>query len=613
MGYKNIIEILNNSGKNTTFLEIEGQKISYKDFSLNVRKLCGLFQNYGLKQGDKVVVATKTDYDTIVFFFSLLCYGITAVLTDINTNPQRAEAIIEQVEPSGFIVEEYLVDRWNINTTDKFFLILKDKPKKSALFRKLLGKKDPENSENSGTYPNIMDSLIPIESLPADINEETLAYILFTSGTTSDPKGVMISHKNLFSHLETLSKFYKLNSQANILNNLMLYHADGIIQGPVLAAYNGATLIRPIEQFDINKIGDLFNAIYKYRISHFFVVPTILSLMYKFSEGYEDSFITDDFKFIISVSAHIEKDLWEKFEKKFNTKIVNVYGLTETVAGSLFCGTDDNERKIGSVGKPVDCEARIIINDGSEAEINEQGELILRGEHITPGYFKNINATEQLIKDGWLYTGDLSIIDEKGFFSIVGRKKNIVISGGINIQPEEVSEIINSHPDIVESICFGIEDEIFGEKLISCIVKKTNSLLDTFILSEYLRSRIESSKIPAKIFILESLPKGLSGKVQLNEIKAIISSKLTTKTEKKNYQESLFRAASEAFKVPVNVLNPDDSSKTLNGWDSMAHLTFITLLEKNLNIRFSTAEIMIMNSLKSAENILLKKFSKANE
>ena len=599
-------ELQKSGNEKKVFAEIAGKVYTYGQLNSQVEKTCTLLFQSGLRTGDRVIVSTKNDYYTSLLFLSLLRAGLTAVLIDEQVSEQRAQGIIKQSNPQAYILEGPLFAKWGISEEDGYQLIVKEPVKKGMLFKKLLKKKTQTIESNLHEFPAILDTLTEIERLPETIGEETLAYILFTSGTTAQPKGVMISHKNLLTHLETLSHTYGINSESRLLNILMLYHADGIIQGPILAFYNQATVYRPLE-FDIQRIGELFSTIYKFRITHFIAVPTILALLNKFSEGYEESFQTDEFQFIVSVASHIERKLWEEFEEKFRTRIVNVYGLTETVAGSLFCGPAENHHKIGTVGKPIDCEAKIIDETGVALAAGQEGELLLKGDHISPGYFGNVEASKDVHKDGWLYTGDIAVVDSKGFYTITGRKKNIIISGGVNIHPEEVSEIINTHPEIMESVCLSQPDEVFGEKLICCAVLQEHSQLDSFQLIEFCRQNMEHSKVPAQVFFFDSLPKGLSGKVQLNAVKALLEEQHKSQQVGKDLRKDIFLAASEAFKVPVEKLTIGDTSQSIDGWDSMAHLFFITTLEKQYKIRFSTAEIMIMNSLQSAENILKKK------
>lgn len=592
--------------RSRSFAVISNQKYSYQELAETVSKMAGVLQAHGLKPGNRVVLSVANPLDTSILFWSMLASGITVVGIDPEAGKARAQFIIQQADVNGFIIDKQLISGWGLETDSRFILpVHTAQRKKGKLYKKLLSKKKVSTEIPEMAYPAILNDKDPVASLP-EIVPSTLAYILFTSGTTANPKGVMISHKNLFTHLETLGKQYKITAKSHLLNILKLYHADGVIQGPILAGYNACTWHRPLE-FEIPLIPDLLDSVYRNRITHAVMVPTILYLLHKFGEDYEDSFETADFQCVISVSSHIELALWEAFEKRFKTRIVNVYGLTETVAGSFFCGPDEASRKVGTIGKAIDCEAQIVTDSGAIAQAHEEGELQLRGDHVFAGYFNNQAATDEAMEGDWLKTGDLAVADEQGFYRITGRKKNIIISGGVNIHPEEITEVINTHPLVLESASLGVKDAAFGEKLVSCVVAEQGAALDATQLTAYLRDRLESSKIPGEIHFMEELPKGLSGKVQLKELREkLIHQNDTVGGMDQGLQTQVMQSASKAFSIPLDQLNEHANSRNIEGWDSMAHLQFITLLENKFRMRFSTADIMVMNSIQTAMEMVKK-------
>ena len=589
------------------FLETAAQRITYAQLTERIQKLATLFGQQGLREGDCVVVSVADEVETALLFLALLANGQTTVLLDPDAKSTRAESIIETAQPKGIIADDAFFERVPSAKNLPVVVVVKpEQPKKGQLFRKLLGQSAITPTDD--TYPAILTTLSP-SALPSQINPETVAYVLFTSGTTADTKGVQITHRSLFSHLQTLSQVYGLNAGSRLLNNLLLYHADGIIQGPVLAAYQGAACIRPLA-FEIDRISELLDAVYKYRITHFVAVPTMLALIQRFTDGYEDSFQTDDFRFVISVSSHLEETLWRTFSDRFGVKIVNVYGLTETVAGGLFSGPSDETYQIGTVGKPADMEARIVDEAGQDVADGEAGELWLRGDNVMKGYLRNERATTAVLHEGWLHTGDIAVRNPDGFYRITGRLKNIIVSGGVNIHPEEVTEVLNTHPDVVESVSFGLDDPVFGERLISCVVLKPGATADELTLTAFCRERLEERKVPTAIYRLDSLPKGLSGKVQLGAVRERVhqlGSQVTGAGP--DYHKLVMEAASQAFKVSLSDLRPEDNSRSVAGWDSMAHLDFIIRLEKALGVEFDTAEIMVMNNLQNAEAVARRKTS----
>lgn len=613
MNYNNITELYEAlKGKQNSkrlFSHVGRKKTTYNDLITEIDKLHVIFQNNGLTKGQRVILSVKDEQTTAVFFLAFLTYGITAVLIDPDVPCFRAVGIIKKTNADGFIMDEELFSSRKIEPGVKFQLkIKKAAQKKGVLFKKLLKKNSAQ--QDTSSYPAILDTIttapLPLEQ-PVDTD---IAYILFTSGTSAEPKGVMINYKNLFTHLTTLNKVYDLDKDSQILNILMMYHVDGPVQGPILAAFNQATWIRPFS-FEVSKIDDLFNSIYKYKITHFITVPTILSLMNKFNEGYNDSFATDEFKAIISVASKLESKLWQEFENTFKTEIVNVYGLTESVTGSLFSSTHMNTKKIGTAGKPIDCEVKILDDNNNPVEDNSKGVLWLKGDHISPGYFDNEAATKEVFIDGWMNTGDVAMRDSDGFIAIVGREKNTINAGGVNIYPEQVSEIINTHPNTLESIALGINNEDFGEKLVAAVVTKPNTELSKIELLEFLRPQLEQNQIPKEVFFFDDLPKGLSKKIQINAVKTLINQQDGVKTTSTatSYEGVIIDTASKVFGVAVSAISINDDSNSIDGWDSMGHLNFVSTLEENYGVKFSTAEMMTMNSLKATRDILTKKLN----
>lgn len=595
--------------QSAVFLDMGSRKIPYRHLIERVGHLASLFTRQGLREGDRIVVSVVDEVETACIFWALLRYGLTAILLDPEIKKHRARAILHKAEPTGFIADEAFLDRHAIDRTIGFVLPVRmEEVPKGQLFRKLLGRPAAAAAVPT-TYPAVL-AKEPQGALPAAVNPDTIAYVLFTSGTTSDTKGVQITQRNLFTHLRTLSDVYGLDAKTRLLNILLLYHADGIIQGPILAAYNAATCVRPL-RFELSHIGLLLDSIYKYQVTHMIAVPAMLALIQRFSDGYEDCFGTPDFRFIISVSSHLEEALWGAFSVRFGVRIVNVYGLTETVAGGLFSGPSDESYRIGTVGKPIDMTARILDDNGLELGDEQEGELMLRGENVMSGYLNNEASTAAVLLDGWLATGDMAVRSTDGFYRITGRKKNIIVSGGVNIHPEEITEILHTHPAIAEAVSFGIPDEVFGEKLISCVVLKSGEDATEVALMAFCREHMEEEKIPAAIHLLPVLPRGVSGKVQLKAIREQLVEHVTqTAGAGPDFRALVWESAASSFKVPLDQLHAGTNSHSMAGWDSMAHLDFVVRLEKALGTEFSTAEIMVMNSLQNAEEVARKKFTR---
>lgn len=585
------------------------KKYTYADLTKDISKLNTYFQEKELRIGDRLIISSRDNYALSLLFLSCLRNGITAMMLDPDMGSKRANELIALTEPKGLMVDQALIEEWNLEGKTNFVLpIKKEKQKKGLLFKKMLKNKS-NGQEKAATFPALLNGMTATAG-PDTINPATIAYILFTSGSTATPKAVQISHQALWANLNTILKVYNLEEQDRVFNILTAYHTDGIIQGPVMAVLNTHSWYHPFE-FAIDKIEAIFDSIYKYRITHFITVPTMLAFLNKFSEGFEDTFDNDDFKSIVTSASPFEPGLWADFEKKFNTKVVNNYGLTETVAGASYCGPEPATHRVGSIGVPVDCVFKIINEAGETLGDNEQGELLIKGDNLLTNYLNNETATQAALQDGWFHTGDYAKRDEDGFYYIVGRKKNLVISGGINIQPEEVTAVLNSHPAVMESASLGIPDDLFGEKLVAAVVLHAGQQVDELALVEHCRTELEEAKVPKKIHFVAAIPKTGSGKIRYREVEALLQAPKegVPSQEGHAYSDGILAAAADAFKVDRNQLDMKGDSMTIDGWDSMAHLVFITNLEDQFKVRFNSKEIMVMNTLAEAEQILAAKLN----
>ncbi|MEP7251911.1 MAG: AMP-binding protein [Ginsengibacter sp.] len=599
-------EIFQQPGKKT-FLQTNDKSYNYEWLQQNIKKTWSLFKSINLRKGEMLLLAVSGDVDMSVIFLSALSFGIPVVITDPETKAPRANAIIQRSAPSCIIADKESLENWKLPGMENCVLIpfIKENASKPGLLSKFLQKSKIENPSND--YKSLLEKASPLKEKPAMPDTNDIAYIIFTSGTTAASKGVAITHGNLSAHLATLKKVYSLNYTSTILNQLLLAHSDGCIQGPVLAAYAGCTWHRPF-RFSIEKIPALLDYCYANNISHIIMVPAMLNMLVQFSNEYEDTFRYSKFKALISVSAYLEAPLWDKFESIFKIPVNNMYGLTETVAGSLFCGPLNETYRKYTVGKPVDCDIRIVNDLSEDVKEEETGELLLKGPHIIKAYWNDPALTREAIKEGWFYSGDFASRDAEGFVTIKGRKKNLIISGGYNIQPEEVTECLLNNDEISEAAALGLPDEVFGEKLVAAVVLKPSSDLNTFDIVEHCRKFLDDKKVPHKIYILPALPKGISGKVQVDLLKEqLLQSHQPKEKNTRQYADAVVNIAAEAFQVPPSRISIRDTSDTIAGWDSLAHLSFITALEEKFNVRFNTAEVITLNSIQKAVNLLNEK------
>lgn len=338
------------------------------------------------------------------------------------------------------------------------------------------------------------------------LEEDDVAIILYTSGTTGKPKGAMLTHKNLFSNAKDISDYLKMSEGDLVITTLPMFHVFAltvVLNAPLM---NGASIII-VPKFSP---AEIFRLAKKYRPTVFAGVPTMYNFLYQYPDGQKEDFAS--LRLCISGGSSLPVALLENFEKKFNVMISEGYGLSEASPVTCF-NPLDRPRKPGSIGRSiVNVENKVVDELGEEVPVGEVGELIVRGPNVMKGYYKMPEETAATIRDGWLYTGDLARMDEEEYFYIVDRKKDMVIVGGYNVYPREVEEVLYNHEDIVEVAVLGVPDPNLGEAVRAFVVTKNPTLTEENLL-EYCRQHLAKYKLPSSIDFLDELPKNTTGKI----------------------------------------------------------------------------------------------------
>jgi long-chain acyl-CoA synthetase len=585
--------------------------LSYGTLFDRVRRLTALFVKIGLARDDRVVISSKDDLALITLFVALVRNGITAVVLDPDAPAAELCKLVEAADAKALFLDDERAKSGDLDRVLRGDAVLTaigpDEPAKKSLFG-ALGKKS--NGGGAATYPGLLAGLVPTNPPAGEIPDSTTAYILFTSGTTSRPKGVEITHRNLHAQMQTFIRHYGLTEQSRLMNLLPLHHTDGLTHGAFVSLLAGMTLYRPW-RFSVDVLPNVLDGIYKHRITHLITVPSVLSLIASLGDDYLDSFTTPDLKFVISTAAYLDENLWRGFEQRYRVRVVNVYGLTETVCESLYCGPDDATRKLGTIGKPIDAEARIVDEAGVALPDGKTGELCLRGNHVMKGYFRMPEETAKVLKDGWFHTGDLGWRDEDGFFHIVGRKKDVIITGGVNVYPEDVTGVLRGLPGVLDAVTFGLPDETWGEKVVSCVLPAQGVVLTVEALAAAFLERASRQKLPKEIHILDDFPRGPAGKV----VTALVKKKVEDLAARPqaagaragNVEERIIRVAARTFKASVEGLSLRSDAENTKGWNSLAHVEFLLGLEQEFGLRMSPQDIMKIRSLGDAVSIVAQR------
>ena len=343
------------------------------------------------------------------------------------------------------------------------------------------------------------------------LTDEDVAVILYTSGTTGKPKGVMLTHKNMTMNAINSSKHANVERGVTI-GVLPLAHVFGLTISH--ACYVTGSSIAIFSRFIPR---DIFAAIEKYKVKSFSVVPAMIFAMMASSDA--EQFDLSSLESVSSGSAPLPVALLHAFEKKFGASVYEGYGLSEA-SPIVTAHKKGIPIKPGSVGIPIPgVELKIVDHNGQEVPRGVIGEIILRGEHITPGYFKNEQESKQTIVEGWLHTGDVAQMDDEGYIYIVDRKKDLIIKNGFNIYPRDIEEVLSKHEAVIEAAVIGIPDERAGEEVLACVVKQPNHATTEEELLDFCAGQMAKNKLPRRIVFLPELPRNGVGKIQKSSLR----------------------------------------------------------------------------------------------
>jgi long-chain acyl-CoA synthetase len=347
----------------------------------------------------------------------------------------------------------------------------------------------------------------PAEGGP--ISPDSLALLMYTSGTTGTPKGVMLTQSNLASNARIISEEHRLGPSDRVTAILPLYHINAFAVTMLAPLAHGGSLAMP-PKFSA---GRFWNMAIDFECTWLNMVPTIVSFLLEGQAPPREKL--GRVRFCRSASAPLPPDYLVAFQQKFGVSVIETMGLTETVAPAFSNPYEPEKRKVGSVGRPSGCEARIVDEKGAELPDGTAGEIVIRGPMVTPGYYKNEKATAgAFFPGGWLRTGDIGVRDGDGFFFITGRIKELIIKGGENIAPREIDEVLLRHPAVLDAAAVGVPDRHYGQEIMACVIKREGQACSEEDLRAFCIEHLGKYKTPKAFHFVSELPRGPSGKVQ---------------------------------------------------------------------------------------------------
>ena len=477
----------------------EGALLTYAELNSRCNRLANGLQGLGLSPGDRCVVMMPNHIEVITVYYALTKLGVVIVPVNFLFKQHELTHIFTDAQPKAFIGAEPYLDEirrlFNDGTTPSIRLAqgIADDP----LFMDLTAAYTDKDR---------------FERYPAD-DDDTLK-ILYTSGTTGVPKGVMLTHGNLASEARILAEMRgAMDPDTVVIGVLPLYHVYGITSVLNVSLYLGLT-VELFTQFDPQKVirvaGEENHTI-------LFAVPTMYNRLIEIAS--QNPPARSSLKFCISGGASLPVEFIHRFETLFNTKMYEGYGLTE--APVCVENPYGGLTKPGSIGLPItEFSAKIVDLNGNEVPPGERGELLIKGPGVMKGYLNRPAETQATIKNAWLYTGDIARKDDDQYIYIVDRKKDLIIRGGYNVYPREIEEVLYQIPEILEAAVIGVADADLGEEIAAVVVLKERAQIDTQTIQAYVKERVAPYKYPRIIDIISApLPKSGTGKILKKEIR----------------------------------------------------------------------------------------------
>ena len=501
-----------------------GKKINYKELHNLTIKFANALVKVGVKKGDRVAIMLPNCPHEVIAYYAVLKIGAIVVQfnplykereTEYQLNDSGSETIIAlDILYPNFkdIINKTQIKNIILCSISDFLpfpknLIYKFKEKREMLKQV---QHDMEKDTSSVTFLKLIKKS-STNPPSGEVSPDDTALLQYTGGTTGIPKGAILTHRNLVANtIQCRHWFSKAEvGKETFLSVLPFFHIFGMTSSMNLPVYLASSMIL-LPKF---KPLDVLNAISKYKASIFIGVPAMFSAI-NGELRHEKKYNLSSMKFCVSGAAALPHDMAVRFETLTDVKVIEGYGLTEA-SPVTHCNPIYGERKSGSIGLPLpDTECSIVdIITGAEIQTGETGEIAIRGPQIMKGYWNNEKETEMVLKNGWLFTGDIGRMDEDGFFYIVDRKKEMIISGGYNIYPREIEEVLNKHPKVKESAVIGIPYKSIGDIPKAFIVLKDGESADEDEIINYCKDNLTKYKVPKKVEFRNELPKSLIGKI----------------------------------------------------------------------------------------------------
>lgn len=463
-----------------------GREWTFEDVNSRAERLAAYFHKRGIKRGDRVALLSPNDISYFDFLFACMKSGAIFVPVNWRLSVEEVNYILQDASPSLIGVHHT-----------------------QTLVR--------EDGEGGFVLPLLHDRYVddlnaPLETLNQEITEDSPIAMIYTGGTTGKPKGAVLTYDSIrWNGLNTIVS-WDLCKEDTTLTCLPMFHTGGLnaLSVPVLMA-GGTVVLSPSFEAE-HAVNDLI----RYHCTIALFVPTMYHMMIRTKAFKKAAF--DSMKVFLSGGAPCPISIYQAFHKK-GLNFKEGYGLTEAGPNNFFIHPDEAVKKPGSVGRAmIFNDVKIVKDNGEDSSVGEVGELLVRGRHVFSFYWNNPQATQESLKEGWLHTGDLARQDQEGYIYIVGRKKEMIITGGENVYPLEVEHWIASLDGVNEVAIVGVPNEKWGEIVTAFVSLQPKSVLNEEDLRKHCALKLSRYKIPKTFHIIEELPKTHVGKIDKNAL-----------------------------------------------------------------------------------------------
>ncbi len=474
-----------------TAIRLDDTAIPYAALDMTSKLVAGLLESKGVDAGDRVGIMLPNVPHFPMVYFGVLRMGARVV-------------------PMNVLLTAREVTHYLSNSGAKVVVAWEDfAPAAIEAAEEVGAEVITINPTNVG---ELIEGIAPYEGV-AEVEPDDTAVILYTSGTTGQPKGAELTHHNIRSNIESIKDLFQPTEEDVFFGGLPLFHVFG-----QTVAMNGAVSVGAeitlLPRFDPTKALEI---IQRDKVTIFMGVPTMYAALLQVPNRAD--FDISSLRLCVSGGAALPVEIIRAFESEFNTAILEGYGLSETSPVASF-GRLDMERKPGTIGTPIkDVEMRIVDEEGNVLGVGDVGELQIKGPNVMKGYWQMEEATAKAIdSDGWFSSGDMATVDEDGYYSIVDRKKEMILRGGYNVYPREVEEVLYEHPAVAEVAVMGIPHDELGEEIVAVIAFKEGESATDDELRDHAKEGVAAYKYPRHILIVDELPKGPTGKILKREI-----------------------------------------------------------------------------------------------